>query len=717
MAVRNNAQSKEADQFLESLIRGDDPKFEPRESAQWAKTFLDSIRRYRAKDEFLNDPEVVGSAERLGRTAAADPYRFFWEFWQNADDAGATKVVFSIDENELVITNNGRSFTSREIHSLLFVASSTKSINPELMGQFGVGSLSLMRLSQNPKYESGNYAFRMGHSYTYPESLDANQAKPYPGTRITAPLVSDIDRDKLIKDLSDRIQNETLMYMKNLTKVVVRDVRNGEDIEAVIRTRRTGDGHSITIGDNRWLRFVRTVVPPHGILRDDGTAVRGPVTITVAREPIGGERHPVCAYFPTQQYHNYPWRFSAPFDVTTGRESLIQSDFNRWLLAEVGRTMVKAAVAKGVGKPSEPWDVVPLERHQDDLLNNVWLGAREAMKDIAWLPTETANVTPDEAVFAETADVLRLVSSADLKNIGEGGRTWVKSIPSDKARPVLKDLGALRVCCHIISRVLEKGPVNRNSEWYLNTLATAIQMSAEIGGENENEIEGRLIEGECILQMGSRKEPGKLISLMAAGRDDRVVCNARSERLATELGSLFPEGLVTSLHRVYRLPDKATDDTDDDKRRVVDQWLRQKSSERTFRYVTRLDPASFIKMFVAERPAPENPEVVSDGLLMFVRRHISSYINDQPERRRSQSNLNLGRALLVEAHCLNSSGVEISGYKPVSEVHIPTDYFTRPTWAKAAEGIPDIWWLNPRYRSELVLQDKKILAREIKETE
>ena len=36
---------------------------------------------------------------------------------------------------------------------------------------------------------------------------------------------------------------------------------------------------------------------------------------------------PVIAYFPTQQYHSYPWRFSAPFDVTTGRENLVRSDF------------------------------------------------------------------------------------------------------------------------------------------------------------------------------------------------------------------------------------------------------------------------------------------------------------------------------------------------------------------------------------------------------
>ena len=69
-----------ADSFLKSLIDTSDPEFEPDETEEWSEAFLASIRKFREYDNFRHSREAERAAERLGLQAAADKYRFFWEF-------------------------------------------------------------------------------------------------------------------------------------------------------------------------------------------------------------------------------------------------------------------------------------------------------------------------------------------------------------------------------------------------------------------------------------------------------------------------------------------------------------------------------------------------------------------------------------------------------------------------------------------------------------
>ena len=525
------------------------------------------------------------------------------EVWQNADDARVTKIKFAIDANRLIITNNGAPFTTREVYSLIFVASTTKASRSDLMGKFGVGSLALMRFTESPTYHSGNYAFTLERSFTYPGSAKERLPRPFPGTRVIAPFRPDVDPQRLFSELAEKIESDTLLYMKKLKRVILHNLVTGEKIIAGIKVRPRGEGDIVTVGSQQWLRFVAEVTPCLGVRRDDGTEVAGPLTVTFVRQEQEESRHPICAYFPTKQYHSYPWRFSAPFDVTAGRENLIRSDFNRWLLREVGHKMVQAAIAKGVGSPTHPWDLVPLGGDDDDLLNEVWIGAEEEMKSAAWLPTRDGFAKPAEAAFPETHETRQLVHDADLASLGET-RRWMLEIPSKKARPVLQSLGTLRVCCHVLSRILAKGPRNRKPQWYLHALASIIELSKEIG---DGEVYDRLLNGKCVLNRN--RQPTSLAAAHAAGR---VVCNARSEALAKELGSLFQNRLVMILHKIYRLPDKKTTNPEDELRWRVGEWLRSVSSDNSFLYETRLDASAFIKRFISGGAPPLNAEEFSD---------------------------------------------------------------------------------------------------------
>jgi len=684
----NKAIDDAADHFLDALIDETDYPFVPDESQEWASAFLDSIRRFR---ELRHSKEAERAAQRLGKQASADTYRFFWEFWQNADDAGATEIAFDIDENQLGITNNGNPFTAQDVYSLIFVASTTKGSRPDLMGQFGIGSLALMRFSDSPTYHSGNYVFTLQRSFTYPAVTN----KPYgyfSGTQVIAPFRSGIDSQELYNDLAHRIENETLLYMRNLERVTVRNLISGEEKGISIGVRHLAQGAVVTIGSQEWLKFVMAIKPPPGTRRDDGTEVSEPVTITLARQEHQGGPHPVCAYFPTKQYHMYPWRFSAPFDVTTGRENLIEGDFNRWLLYETGRTMILAAIAEGIGYPSHPWDLVPLESSDDVLLKEVWKGALEGMRSIAWLPTKSGPVRPEKAVFPETREVRQLVRNSDLAYLGET-RRWITDIPSRKARSVLQSVGAYRICCHALSNILAAGPKKREAKWYLRMLANIIEIKEDVGDEKVDE---RLLNEKCILNRN-----GQPTSLAAARLAGRVVCNTRSDVVAKELGNLFQNRLVIILHKIYRLPDRKTSNPEDELRRRVDEWLRSISSEETFEYETRFDASAFIKRFIAGGTLASKPEQDADKLLNFVRDHLEAYVSDQGQHRREQILLELGKSLLIKAHT-NENGKDKIKYQPITVVQIPAGFSDKSSWPKAAKGVSSIWWIDWKYRKSLV---------------
>lgn len=686
-----NGLDEKARLFLDALIDEREPSFQPEETAEWADVFLRAIRSFR---DSQRGKEIEKAATRLGREASADPYRFFWEFWQNADDAGATKLDFVIYEDKLIIINNGDPFKAVEVFSLIFVASTTKASRVDLMGRFGIGSLALMRLSESPIYCSGHYAFKLERSYTYPAKPAGMPHKFFDGTKVIAPFKSDVNPSGLYEALVVKMDTEALLYMKHLKRVSIRDEASSRKKESSICTQQYGDGDLVTIGDQEWLRFISESIPPSGTQRDDETEVHDPVRITLAHRRGQSEHSsPVCAFFPTSKLHRYPWRFSAPFDVITGRGLLIECDFNRWLLREIGQSMIQAAGAKGVGNPSQPWDLVPTEGDDDDLINEVWDGALQAMSSLAWLPTKTSSVKPSQAVFPESPAARRLVGKSDLSALGQGHRRWIEGIPPPGVRVLLHNLGALRVCCHVLSQILAKGPADRKPKWYLEALAAVIELASKLG---DDEVISRLINGKCILAQNKRP-----VSLSMAQYNNRLVCNTRSEILAKQLGNLFPSRLILLLHKIYRLPDRKTNDPDDELRRKVDEWLRATSSDTTFSYQSRLDAATFIRRFVVEGAQQLESEKLFDQLLDFVRDNVEAYVTDQGQHRREQLLLELGKSLKIRAHTRGHDSRRISEYRPISEVYIPAGFLDKPTWALAARDVPGLWWVDWHYRKRL----------------
>src|SRR6185312_12259647 len=80
-----------------------------------------------------------------------DRAHFVYELLQNAEDAGATQVTFTLKQDRLVCEHDGRrSFTEADVTAITGIHSSTKEKAQDQIGKFGVGFKSVFVYTQSP---------------------------------------------------------------------------------------------------------------------------------------------------------------------------------------------------------------------------------------------------------------------------------------------------------------------------------------------------------------------------------------------------------------------------------------------------------------------------------------------------------------------------------------------------------------------------------------
>jgi len=183
--------------------------------------------------------------ENLGKDRASrksqvemytDPVHFVFELLQNADDAEATWITFTVEPTCLIIEHNGIPFTESNVKSISYFEKSDKDDSGAEItktGHFGLGFKSVFSYTASPQIASGVESFEIVRLYSvqglpYPSDLDSAI------TRFVLPfnhfdLQPDfIDRKKwkasdvAYKEISTKLKNlgsDTLLFTKCLNKI------------------------------------------------------------------------------------------------------------------------------------------------------------------------------------------------------------------------------------------------------------------------------------------------------------------------------------------------------------------------------------------------------------------------------------------------------------------------------------------------------------------
>ena len=100
--------------------------------------------------------------KRLLTDLYPDDAHFIYEVLQNAEDAGASKVKFTLNSDSVEFEHNsGRLFSMEDVKSITSIGDSNKKDDPTSIGKFGIGFKAVFAYTSTPIVESGEYHFRM----------------------------------------------------------------------------------------------------------------------------------------------------------------------------------------------------------------------------------------------------------------------------------------------------------------------------------------------------------------------------------------------------------------------------------------------------------------------------------------------------------------------------------------------------------------------------
>ena len=117
----------------------------------------------------------------LGRLYT-DRTHFVFELLQNAEDAGATRILFSLFDDRLEVTHDGRLFDERDVRGVCGVGEGTKTEDLTQIGKFGIGFKSVYAYTTTPEVHSGGEGFRI-ENYVRPYAVRIPSQPVTPGPR------------------------------------------------------------------------------------------------------------------------------------------------------------------------------------------------------------------------------------------------------------------------------------------------------------------------------------------------------------------------------------------------------------------------------------------------------------------------------------------------------------------------------------------------------
>ena len=286
----------------------------------------------------------------LGRLYT-DRTHFIFELLQNAEDAGATKILFELFDDRLEVTHDGRLFDELDVKGVCGVAEGTKAEDLTRIGKFGIGFKSVYAYTSTPEIHSGDESFRIEH-YVRPYAMKPKRLGSFGTTLFVFAFNNGIDPTIACHEIGERLQNlsaRTLLFLREISEIeyVLPDQTNGIYLrEEVVR----GPARQVTVigqnsgknEDENWLVFERPVsVPDSDAKVRVELAFQLEIRIDDDTEYIARTKDtPLVVYFPTEKATMLGFLMQGPYKTTPARDNIPKDDeWNTKLVGETGQLL------------------------------------------------------------------------------------------------------------------------------------------------------------------------------------------------------------------------------------------------------------------------------------------------------------------------------------------------------------------------------------------
>ena len=396
----------------------------------------------------------------------SDKTHFVYELIQNADDSESKHLELQLRENELIVWNDGRQFTKKDVDSICSIGFSNKDLTQ--IGTFGMGITAVFTYTDCLEVYSGDEHFRIRiKDPTKRENIDFDE--------IDSTIIDQLDkgrtvfrlpfrkklRRKDIEKLRDRLCNlgekHPLLFLRYLERVewsygrnaqsnsysCVRHrydkIQNVPENESVQLVKLTASLNGNSQPPETFLVFHKEAQPPQDVIdellyqaEDDGEqqriqqSVEKPQPIEVAfrlqdsRITAIADKCMLFSYLSTQKETHLRFIIQARYQTTLARDNIEEIEdnlWNKWLVQETADYLPEVLEQLKGGELLEPvfFDVLPLKGEVEKTFKPIAKALRNAMKERALVPTQDGGYAKAENVFYIHSTRLRkLVRSSGM---------------------------------------------------------------------------------------------------------------------------------------------------------------------------------------------------------------------------------------------------------------------------------------------------------------
>ena len=142
---------------------------------------------------------------------------------QNAEDAGASRILFTLFEDRLEVAHDGRPFNEDDVRGVCGVGEGKKAEDLTQIGKFGIGFKSVYAYTTKPKIYSGDESFRVEH-YVRPHAVEPRSAGNSWTTLFVFEFdVSHLDPGTACEEIGKCLRNlsaRTLLFLRKIKEIV-----------------------------------------------------------------------------------------------------------------------------------------------------------------------------------------------------------------------------------------------------------------------------------------------------------------------------------------------------------------------------------------------------------------------------------------------------------------------------------------------------------------
>ncbi|MDQ6961928.1 MAG: hypothetical protein Q9M28_05290, partial [Mariprofundaceae bacterium] len=252
----------------------------------------------------------------------SDPSHFIYELLQNADDAGASEIMFRLTSQALSIIHNGKKpFDFDDVDSITTVGSSTKKDDVNSIGTFGAGFKSVFAITKMPSIHSGDYHFQIV-DLIIPEAIQPKNTEKQ-RTEIILPFNHpDISSDNAYKQIFNRLkslESESLLFLHNIKEIQWETESDSGHYLSEIKDNRASLISQVN-GEDSLIEFFLTTKN----IEVDSVKLN---IVVAYRLDSDGKIIPVhdsklFVFFPTNERTGLQFLVHAPYKTTPSRESI-----------------------------------------------------------------------------------------------------------------------------------------------------------------------------------------------------------------------------------------------------------------------------------------------------------------------------------------------------------------------------------------------------------